>query len=69
MPTWNIHTLILNMCVLPPFGVNNPASLLPFLRDRPYDTKSGYNEILTKLKNSDEDTSLMDDHVCMVVDS
>lgn len=36
------HTLILNMCVLLPFGVNNRASLLDFLSDRLYDTKIEY---------------------------
>ncbi|OLS30165.1 MAG: hypothetical protein ThorAB25_11620 [Candidatus Thorarchaeota archaeon AB_25] len=42
MRTQYMHTLILNMCVLLPFGVNNPASLAAFLGNRLYDTKSEY---------------------------
>ena len=40
-------TPILNMCVLLPFGVNNPASLVTFSVDRPYDTKSEYVKQIT----------------------
>jgi len=38
----DMHTVILNMCVLLPFGVNNPASLVTFSIDKPYDTESEY---------------------------
>ena len=45
-----MHTPILSMCVLLPFGVNNPASLVIFLGDRPYDTKSEYMTMVLFLK-------------------
>jgi hypothetical protein len=51
------------MRVLLPFGVNNPASLPPFRRDRPYDTKNEYIRSMNSVKDDDEDTSLIDDHV------
>lgn len=38
----DMHTPILNMRVLLPLGVNNPASLVIFPDDRPYDMKSEY---------------------------
>ena len=44
MKTQYMHTLILNMCVLLPFGVNNPASLVIFYCDRAYDTENEYVE-------------------------
>ena len=47
MTTQEMHTLILSMCVLLPFGVKNPASLASFLYDRRYDMKSEYAERMT----------------------
>lgn len=44
MKTRYMHTLILNMCVLLPFGANTPASLLAFSDDEPYDAKSEYKD-------------------------
>ena len=69
LPTRGMHTLILNMRVLPPFGVNNPASLLPFLCDRLYDTKNEYVRNMIPVKDDGEDTSLIEDHVCLVMES
>ncbi len=63
-----MHTLIPNMCVLLPFGVNNPASLLHYLCDRPYDTKIEYARSMIPVKNDGEDTSLIEDHVCLVME-
>ena len=40
----DMHTPILNMRVLLPLGVNNPASLVTFSVDRPYDIKSEYTK-------------------------
>ena len=46
-----MHTLILNMCVLVPFGVNNPASLLTFYCNRSHATKSEYEQMICRLQS------------------